>query len=338
MANPEHLAILKEGVKAWNEWRVQNPSIKPALGNLRLGEAEFVQADLSGADLCEANLSEANLISTQLREASLDRANLSGANLIWADLMEARLSGADLSGANLKEAHLTRADLSKARLIDVDLSGASLVDADLSQVDLSRARLIWTDLGGANLSEANLSEANLIGANLTEANLGNANARYCQLCGCGLTNAMLTGTKLYATARDGWIVNGVECKYVFWDADGEIRSPPDEDFAPGEFERIYKSLPTIEYVFQRGMMPLDLLIMDHVVQAIRGQNPEYDIRIDSISARGLAPSVKFTVRNEEHKERALADVTKVYEAKVHQLAGRLDEASDLIQRFLGHLD
>ena len=29
MANPEHLKILKQGVKVWNEWRKIHPEIKP---------------------------------------------------------------------------------------------------------------------------------------------------------------------------------------------------------------------------------------------------------------------------------------------------------------------
>ena len=31
MANEEHLAILKQGVKAWNKWRRENPMIEPDL-------------------------------------------------------------------------------------------------------------------------------------------------------------------------------------------------------------------------------------------------------------------------------------------------------------------
>jgi hypothetical protein len=31
MANPEHVEILKQGVKAWNKWRKDNPAIDPDL-------------------------------------------------------------------------------------------------------------------------------------------------------------------------------------------------------------------------------------------------------------------------------------------------------------------
>jgi len=51
MANPEHLKILKQGVKAWNKWRRENPRIKPNLSNVVLCEADICGSNLSGADL-----------------------------------------------------------------------------------------------------------------------------------------------------------------------------------------------------------------------------------------------------------------------------------------------
>jgi hypothetical protein len=86
MANDEHVAILKQGVAAWNQWRRENAEVLPHL----------TVADLSGA-----NLSEVNLFG-----ADLSGANLSRANLTWAELAEANLTWADLSGADLTEAHL----------------------------------------------------------------------------------------------------------------------------------------------------------------------------------------------------------------------------------------
>jgi uncharacterized protein YjbI with pentapeptide repeats len=50
MANDEHVALLKQGVDAWNAWRQANPDIR--------------HPDLRGANLTEANLSGANLIKT----------------------------------------------------------------------------------------------------------------------------------------------------------------------------------------------------------------------------------------------------------------------------------
>ena len=134
MANEEHLAILKKGVAAWNEWGKQHPDIKP---------------DLFKADLRHANLSKANL-----RGASLGGADLSGANL----------GGANLSGANLRG----------AKLGEADLSGANLGEADLSGANLSGAKLGWADLSGANLHAATLFDANLLRATLSEADFSEA--------------------------------------------------------------------------------------------------------------------------------------------------------------------
>ena len=80
MANQEHLKMPKRGVKAWNQWRKENPGVRP--------------------DLYSADLSEANLIGADLREA-----NLNGANLSWANLRGAKLSGANLSEAILDNAN-----------------------------------------------------------------------------------------------------------------------------------------------------------------------------------------------------------------------------------------
>ena len=40
MANPEHLAILKQGVEAWNEWREGNPDATIDLREAMLHGAE----------------------------------------------------------------------------------------------------------------------------------------------------------------------------------------------------------------------------------------------------------------------------------------------------------
>ncbi len=162
MANPEHLAMLKQGVKAWNEWRGKNQIIVP---------------DLSGADLSAIDLRGASLVW-----ADLTQANLSGANLA-----EVRLNWAHLIGADLSEACLTRAFLGEAKLI-----GAKLIKTDLSQADLVAADLTLTDFINANLASANLSRANLINARFVDTNLTKANLSYCHVYGIAAWDLNLT--------------------------------------------------------------------------------------------------------------------------------------------------
>jgi hypothetical protein len=171
MANDEHVALLKKGVQAWNEWRDENPDIRPNLSKTNLS-----RADLGGANLGGANL----------RRADLGEANLSGANLGGANLSHANLSGANLGG---------RAYLMKANLIMAILSGANLGGANLSGAILSGAYLKEANLSGAYLTEANLS-----GANLKEANLSGANLETSTLVGTDFTGADLRGCRIHGVS------------------------------------------------------------------------------------------------------------------------------------------
>jgi hypothetical protein len=139
MANPEHLAMLMKGVRAWNDWRKANPVIVPDLR-----EAELTGANLTGADLIRVRLNDADLSGANLWDAHLHKARLNG-----VDLREANLRWADLSEVDVSGAYLGRADLG-----DADLTWGHLRDADLHQADLSRANLSKSDLSGADLTGA----------------------------------------------------------------------------------------------------------------------------------------------------------------------------------------
>ena len=136
VANEEHLKILKQGVDAWNYWRLENLNVQPNFRGAVLSRAKLWRADLSSADLSSANLWRADLSS--------------------ADLSSAKLSDADLHGVNLSDASLSSADLSSVSLIDANLSDANLSDANLSSADLYGVNLSDANLHGVNLSDASL--------------------------------------------------------------------------------------------------------------------------------------------------------------------------------------
>jgi hypothetical protein len=69
-ANDEHVAILKQGVTAWNAWRKVNPDVRPDLSEADLSMEDLRKAKLDDANLREANLSGANLTGAEIRDES----------------------------------------------------------------------------------------------------------------------------------------------------------------------------------------------------------------------------------------------------------------------------
>jgi hypothetical protein len=91
MAKGEHLSLLKRGVVPWNQWREQNPTVRP----------DFRKADLHRSNLVRANLALANLSGADLRHANLTRAILNEANLKGANLSHSLLSRTTLGNVDL---------------------------------------------------------------------------------------------------------------------------------------------------------------------------------------------------------------------------------------------
>jgi Pentapeptide repeats (8 copies) len=151
VANPEHLELLRQGVDAWNAWRVKEPSVRPDLSweNLRL-------AHLNGANFAGANLGETDLSMAHLSGADLSRANLGGARLSLADL-----SGANLTGANLSGAQLVGTNLIGATLTDCRIYGVSVWNVKLNK-DTKQQDLIITHLSEPEVTTDDLEVAQFI--------------------------------------------------------------------------------------------------------------------------------------------------------------------------------
>lgn len=245
MANPDHLAMLMEGVEQWNRARQEaypktlHPSNDPA-ANAAIAKNwdwDLYKWDLTGADLSGKDLRGFNLADTDLAGA-----NLRGADLRKTWFLQADLSGADLRGADLEGTLLMRANLSNADLRGAKLDKVGLSNANLRAVKLANSRFMAGDFREANLSEADLLWTSFSGSFFNKADLRGATLWGTSFTGCVLGDADLTGALLGRT--------------VFADVDlSSVKGLSEVNHeAPSEISigTIYRSAGKIPNFFLRG--------------------------------------------------------------------------------------
>ncbi|MCA9893151.1 MAG: toll/interleukin-1 receptor domain-containing protein [Anaerolineae bacterium] len=199
MANPDDLAILKQGVNVWNQWRKENHDFHPDFSDADLRDYKLNGADLRYADLSGAILTDVWLSRADLFECDLNRANLTG-----AFLNSAKLISADLSNSILKDAVLDYADLSGADLCCTDLSGADLEHTNLTLVNVDRTKIAYAKFASTMMVNVNLSNAlgldsaihlgpSIIDIDTLYKSGGNIPEVF--LRGCGVRDTMITFAK-----------------------------------------------------------------------------------------------------------------------------------------------
>jgi uncharacterized protein YjbI with pentapeptide repeats len=204
-----------------------------------IGGTTFSGADLTGATFAHTCLKSTNFADSLQQPTNLTRVR-------WHHTQ--KLDRARLGSSILQDY--------RVRLLLTSLNGNSQ--------DFSNANLRGANLAGARLHQANLKAANLNGATLEAAELHSANLTEAQCLGTDFTAAHLTGACLEAWNIDETtILKDIDCLHVFLkeqpDARGDReRRPhyPDKDFAPGDFEKLFKEMPdTVQILIRNGVNP-----------------------------------------------------------------------------------
>jgi len=208
----EHLAILEEGVDAWNRWRAGHPDVRPAFTDLVLANRDFRgydfrgtsflrvllnDSDLRGADCEGARFDESRLINVDLRQTRMKACSLLGATLSHAKLAGLDLTLTNFSDADCWDADFSSADLSGATMQRAKLNDAKLVATTLHRTDMTSAILHMADLSHADLREAELSVAQLIAATARDANFTGASLQVAIVVNCDFTGATLSGARIF---------------------------------------------------------------------------------------------------------------------------------------------
>ena len=188
MANPEHLAILKQGVEVWNRWVHE--------------QGFYFTPELEGANLCGMDLRSVNLMSGRLHGANLagvrlDRSDLSGAYFDNADL-----SGADISASRIYNAVFDFANLSGARLHVMEFVGTELDGAQFQNAIFGHTTFANCDLSRVRGLESIKHEApSFITLDTIYKSRGKIPESF--LRGCGVPESFITQMHALVGAEDG---------------------------------------------------------------------------------------------------------------------------------------
>ena len=168
MADPRHIAWLKEGVGAWNARRqrerfdpdLSDEDVSGALGGHERLDIRQISVRLREVNLSGANLRNSTLRDTDLTAAKFYMADLQGANLTGSDFTEAQfISGSSRSALfhsarfiktlflqhDLTAAQFNGSELQETRFLECALTGAHLYNESLTGVDFIQSRP-WTAL------------------------------------------------------------------------------------------------------------------------------------------------------------------------------------------------
>ena len=157
MANPQHIAWLREGPASWNARRRQAPfdpdlssvDLSRELGGHERDDVRQISVHLGDVNLSGANLTDSTLRDTDLTGAALLRTDFTGATLTGSDLSRSMSADTRFRGAIL---HSTK--FVGARFFVSNFSHAQLVGADLHDAMFFRCTFDGTHLYSADLTGA----------------------------------------------------------------------------------------------------------------------------------------------------------------------------------------
>jgi hypothetical protein len=123
---------------------------------------------------------------------------------------------------------------------------------------------------------------------------------------------------------------------VYLDFGGHERTPKDRYFESGEFEKLFKSLPTFEYAFNKTVTPLDAILMDKVIQSINERHPEFELKLATFQI-GSIPKVIFTANHQKVAYEALKEIQVEYEKEIAIITTKYDTISECYKELIRRL-
>lgn len=216
--NPEHLAILKQGVKVFNWWRENNKLVRPDLFGFDLQGFDLQGANFAGARLTQVNFRGANLSRANLGQAILEGASFIDATLCNADFTGAYLAGADFQGADLSDVIINSPPFSRKHLLNVKTTNVEMFQGNPEQLEILRQGTAAWDAWRAQQKPSDVPGAlsvrgaNLAGADLRSVDLRGADLFFVDFSGANLAGAQFEGARLGGARLDGAVLQAANLR------------------------------------------------------------------------------------------------------------------------------
>jgi len=101
--NDKHILLLRKGVQAWNQWRDENPNIKPDLSHANLSKINLKSANLRSTDLGGVNFTKAFLQEADFSDSDMSKCDFTDSHLILANFCGSVLWGTNFHRANVSD-------------------------------------------------------------------------------------------------------------------------------------------------------------------------------------------------------------------------------------------
>ncbi|MHC4130484.1 MAG: pentapeptide repeat-containing protein [Planctomycetota bacterium] len=235
----------------------------------------------------------------------------------------------DLRNANLADIQLQNVSLKYVDFYDANLMGARFSNVDLTEAYCMEANLFGSQFIKVHCERTNFTRTSLITCTFKESDFSSALFSYTNCQEAKFINNNLSGIFMYAPATDEWTLENNTCTH-FYNILGHgenkklVRIPSEGWLLPGEFEDRFKSRPTIEFIFEKGMPVLGPAILDSAIADVNLKKPETGLRLLDISARGGIPRAIIEVAERVPKEDALALVAACYQQKFEEMQKEID--------------
>jgi len=121
-----------------------------------------------------------------------------------------------------------------------------------------------------------------------------------------LSGADITGAIFWGVSTTGWKIDGIKAEYIYFTQNIKDKEKHRKSFKEGHFEALFKTLPTIEIIFDGVLSLRELYILNAIIEDIKEQNPKYDLNLKNTSVGPFQTSVGVTASEDEYLEKVAA--------------------------------